>query len=355
MRYLGIDVHSKACVWCLLNAQGEIVEQGSTETTIPALQALVTRLGKDDELLAGQEVGAMAYLVHDALKEAGVRLLSFNAAHLRMIAASRKKTDRRDAYWIARALQTGMTPHEVYIPVGEVRELRGLLHRREVIQRDFVRWRHRAKSQLRASGLLVSPGLRNLRGAIAAQIESCTEGVDGLLLDGIGLCERNMELLSEELAHVDAQLRRRTEHIEAIQRLMTIPGVGDIVATTLYACIGDVTRFPNAKSLAAYVGLVPSVRQSADTNVLGRITKQGAPQLRRLLVQAAHAVSSRCQTDAARPIQSTYERIRGTRGRRKVALVALARHLLRLGYYILRDGTCYDAERLGAERTAAAA
>ena len=75
MRYLGIDVHSKACVWCLLNAQGEIVEQGSTETTIPALQALVTRLGKDDELLAGQEVGAMAYLVHDALKEAGVRLL----------------------------------------------------------------------------------------------------------------------------------------------------------------------------------------------------------------------------------------------------------------------------------------
>ena len=46
--------------------------------------------------------------------------------------------------------------------------------------------------------------------------------------------------------------------------------MGDIVATTLYACIGDVTRFPNAKSLAAYVGLVPSVRQSADTNVRGQ-------------------------------------------------------------------------------------
>lgn len=70
-------------MWCLLNAQDEIVEQGSTETTIPASQALVTRLGKDDELLAGQEVGAMAYLVHDTLKEAGVRLLSLNAAHLR--------------------------------------------------------------------------------------------------------------------------------------------------------------------------------------------------------------------------------------------------------------------------------
>lgn len=52
-------------MWCLLNAQGELVEQGSTETTIPGLQALVARLGKDD-LLAGLEVGAMTYLVHDA-------------------------------------------------------------------------------------------------------------------------------------------------------------------------------------------------------------------------------------------------------------------------------------------------
>lgn len=53
-------------MWCLLNAQGELVEQGSTETTIPGLQALVARLGKDDDLLAVLEVGAMTYLVHDA-------------------------------------------------------------------------------------------------------------------------------------------------------------------------------------------------------------------------------------------------------------------------------------------------
>lgn len=91
-------------------------------------------------------------------------------------AASRKKTDRRDTYWIARALQTGMTPHEVYIPVGEVRDLRRLLDSREVIQRDFVRWRHRATSQLRASGLLVSRGLRNLRGAIVLALGADSSG-----------------------------------------------------------------------------------------------------------------------------------------------------------------------------------
>lgn len=355
MRYLGIDVHSKASVWCLLDAQGEPIEQGSTETTIPTLRALVARLGKDDELLVGQEAGAMAYLVHDAIAGAGVRLLTFNPVHLRMIAASRKKTDRRDAYWLARALQTGMMPHPVYIPVGDVRELRGLLHRREVIQRDYLRWRNRAKAQMRASGVLVGQGVRCLKVAMDTHLEQCNEGVDGLLLDGIGLCERNMELLKEELDHMDAMLKRRTEGIDAIARLTTIPGVGDVVAMTIYAYVGDVTRFPNAKALAAYAGLVPSVRQSGNSTVHGRITKEGAPMLRRILVQAAHVVSNRCQGDEAKPFKDTFDRIRGTRGRKKIATVALARHLLRIAYYVLRDGTVYDAARLGVERLVAAA
>lgn len=101
---------------------------------------------------------------HDALTGAGVRLLTFNPTHLRIIAASRKKTDRRDAYWLARALQSGMMPHPVYIPGGAVRELRGLLHRREVIQRDYNRWKFRAKSQMRSSGILVGRGGPRARG-----------------------------------------------------------------------------------------------------------------------------------------------------------------------------------------------
>ena len=61
-----------------------------------------------------------------SVSAAGVTIQAFNANHLRMIAASRTKTDKHDAYWIARVLQTGMTPHPVYIPSGRVRELRRL-------------------------------------------------------------------------------------------------------------------------------------------------------------------------------------------------------------------------------------
>ena len=115
------------------------MEVGKEPTSVPELQKLVRRLGQSDQLLVGQEVGKMAYLVHDLVTAAGVKILSFNAWHLRMIASSRKKTDRRDAYSIAKALQTGMTPTPVHLPTGEVRELRNLISRREVAER--TRWR----------------------------------------------------------------------------------------------------------------------------------------------------------------------------------------------------------------------
>ena len=87
---------------------------------------------------------------------------------------------------------------------------------------------------------------------------------------------------------------------------------------------------------------------------VGRITKQGAPALRATLVQAAHVRLSRCRGPEALPLQAIGLRIRGTRGRRKIAVVAVARHLVRLAFYILRDGTTYEARRLETTMTPAA-
>src|SRR5262249_37559796 len=161
-------VHAASTVWCLLEAQGDVVGEGRTATTAAALTALMRELGPADELLAGQEVGTLTYLVHGAVTAAGGRLLSFNAAQLRMIAASRKKTDRRDAYWIAKALQSGMYPHPVYIPTGEIRELRALLSQRQVLHADYNRWRHRARTYLRAGGYPVAAGVAAVRAALVA-------------------------------------------------------------------------------------------------------------------------------------------------------------------------------------------
>ena len=220
MNYLGIDVHSAASVWCLLDQSGEQVERGRTPTTYPALRELASRLGDDAELLAGHEVGSQVYLVHDAISAAGVTIQAFNANHLRMIAASRKKTDKHDAYWIARALQTGMTPHPVYIPNGRVRELRRLLARRRMVMRD----------------------------------------------------------------------RKRPARI-------------------------------------------------------AHITKEGSGELRAIMTQAAH-IASFPRTKNADELRAYLERIRGNRGRKKIALTALARYMLSIAYHIWRDGTECEPKRM---------
>ena len=77
MKYLGIDVHSKASVWCLLDETGELAGSGKTNTSYEDLQQLVTTLRHDDELVVAQEVGTQAYLVHDAITAAGVPISSF--------------------------------------------------------------------------------------------------------------------------------------------------------------------------------------------------------------------------------------------------------------------------------------
>jgi transposase len=355
VKYLGMDVHAKSTVWSLLDASGEVEREGSIGTTAPALAALVQELAREEPILAGQEVGTMSYLVHDALSAIGTNVLSFNAAQLRMIAASRKKTDRRDAFWIGKALASGMYPHPVYIPTGEIRELRALLTRRRMLQTERNRWQYRARAALRASGRTLRTGGHSLRRSLKGYLEVAID-LNAPLRETLALCQRQEASLALELRLVDAELRRKARASDAIKRLETIPAVGDLVATTIYAWVGEIDRFPDAKSLAAYAGLVPSVYQSAASQRSGGITKQGSKALRSALVQSAHVLTNRCRTAAARPLQEIGQRVRTSRGRRKIATVALARHLLRIAYYVLRDGTTYDPKRLrGRNQESAAA
>jgi transposase len=344
MRYLGIDVHVKTSVWCLLDTKGEVVERGKTPTTAPKLTALVQRLSAEDEVLAGQEVGILSYFVHDVITAAGVKLLSFNAHHLRMISSSRRKTDRRDSYWIAKALQSGMMPHPVYIPTGEIRVLRGLLARRRALVVDRWRWLSRARAHLHAAGCKTPATAR----AVARLIDTALsepDGIDEYVAESLELCARMENVVSAELAHLEAQLRERVRQLDAVKRLMTIPAVGERVGLTIYAWVGDVSRFPNASQLASYAGLVPSSWQSAENHRTGGITKDGAKGLRSTLVQAGH-VLLRCQRPEAAPLKAVAQRVHATRARRKIAVVAAARHILRLAYYVLRDGTSYDPKLL---------
>lgn len=351
MRYLGLDVHTGATVWCLLDGAGEVAGRGKVATTAEELTRLVEQVDEGG-LTVGQEVGTMSYFVHDVLAAQGLSIQSFNAHALRMIASSRKKTDKRDAYWIAKALQTGMTPPAVYIPSGQVRRLRQLLSQREALGREQRRWLLRARTSARAAGYGASRA-RSPKAIYEALLQQ-PEGVPEDLAQLLERYDRMHTTLSDELAQLEATIRREAREVETIERLQTIPAVGFWVAVGIYAWVGDVHRFPNARSLAAYAGLVPSVWQSGAEQHSGAITKQGSPPLRRMLTQAGHVLLWRCRSKDAAPLKKTAARVHTTRKRKKIAVTAAARHILRIAYYVMRDGTCYDPQRLAAAEPQAA-
>jgi transposase len=271
MKYLGLDVHLKSTVWCLLDEDGVIAGHGQVETTRLGLQQLLSSLKEHGELLCGQEVGSLCYFVSDIFIECGVKLLTFNAYHLRMIASSRKKTDKRDAYWLAKALQTGMTPHPVYLPNGDVRELRGLLSQRQALSRERVRWRVRARRMVQAAGFKpASGGIAKVTKSLEDAL-STPQTLAPYLADGVQRSLRMETALALELKQIDKQLHGRAQSNDLVQRLMTIPGVGEQVALTLYATVGDISRFKSARELCSYAGLVPSVHQSAVDVLTGEV------------------------------------------------------------------------------------
>jgi transposase len=172
-------------------------------------------------------------------------------------------------------------------------------------------------------------------------------GLDEQLVAALKRYARLHETVASELTKLEATIRREARDIDAVQRLQTIPGVGPWVAMTIYAWVGDVTRFPSARRLGAYAGLVPSVWQSGNAAPrLGAITSQGSPLLRSMLVQSGHVLLARCRSAEAAPLRAIAVRVHTSRKRRKIAVVAAARHILRIAYYVLRDGTTYDPARL---------
>ena len=122
---------------------------------------------------------------------------------------------------------------------------------------------------------------------------------------------------------------------DEISILLTIPGIGYFSALLIYAEVGDINRFPNSKKLCSYAGLVPTVRQSGNKIIRGRITKEGNKLLRWVLVQCAHMAVRKDER-----LRQFYERIKAKKGHQK-AIVATARKLLTVIYACWKNKTPY--------------
>ena len=246
----------------------------------------------------------------------------------RAIAAARVKTDAVDAATLAQLLRAGLLP-EAYIAPRELRDVRELLRHRVAL----VAMRSAIKNRVHA--ILAKHGVTHehsdLFGKAGRQFLTTVElrQAPRQRLDSL------LALLEDFDREIDAyakEIDRQAKADERVKLLCQIHGVGRYTAMLIIAEIGDVRRFPTARHLCAWAGLTPTVRSSDGKARLGNISRQGSSILRWAVVEAATHVPTR-----GGPLREQFERIAKRRGR-KVARVAVARQILTLCYYGLRDG-----------------
>ena len=340
MHYCGLDVSMKSTHVYIENEQGRRVKRAVIGTTPEQVEAALTPYVARGLKVAIEAGGQTAWIV-DVARELGAKVHVVHPAKVKWIAESKKKTDRIDAELLADLLRIDALPEPVHVPTPRSRELRALL----VARRQLVRVRTQLINVVR--GLL-----RQQRVQVAARGLASRRGWEALgqaelpraLQEIVTAYAATVREITAAVKVIDERLAQRAKADPRVARLESIPGVGRVSAQTLVAAVDRIERFPRAKKLVAYSGLVPSVRASGERVEYGRITKQGRSEIRAVWVQAAHAALA-VKGAEARPLQQWCERIAKRRGK-KTALVALARKLLTIAYHLLREHTTYDPRRL---------
>lgn len=368
-RCAGLDVHKKSVVACRI----EPAEGGGWQKEIRRFGTMTDELLElTDWLRAGrtttvamESTGVYWKPVFNIL-ESEFEVMVVNARHIKYVPG--RKSDVRDAQWIAELLQHGLIKGS-YIPEAPQRDLRDLLRYRTSLVQERAREINRVQKVLEDANVKLSSVATNVLGVSGRQMleamvagkedpEALAQMAKGRLRAKIPQLERALKgqvrsshrlLLRLHLEHIDdisAKIGSLNEEIDRLivpfdekdelRRLDEIPGVGLEVAQVVLAELGvDMSRFPSAAHAASWAGLAPGKNESAGKNRSGKITP-GNPHLKPALVQAAHAASRTKDNYLA----AQFRRLAARRGKKRAA-IAVAHSILVIAYHMLRDGTEY--------------
>ena len=326
MNSVGIDLHRKRSHIAALDERGSELFSRRIANDPDTFVALLGELDGESKIALEATYG-WEWLA-DLLEEAGYELHLAHPLRTKAIASARVKTDAVDARTLAQLLRADLLP-EAYVAPRELRDLRDLLRQRVVLTQMRTALKNRVHALLARQG--IQRAHADLFGAGGRRFLDELE----LRPDPRGRLETLLRLIADFDREIDAlahEIDRRAKHDPRVDVLCQIYGIGRYLGMLIVAEIGAIERFPSARHLCAWAGLTPTVRSSDARARLGHISHQGSAALRWALVEAAQKA---CQGGG--PLRQDFERIAKRRGR-KIAKVAVARKLLTLCYYGLRDG-----------------
>jgi transposase len=328
-RFVGLDVHKHSIMVAAVDKEQETLLRPRRVALPEFLNWAQTHLQPTDAVVLEASVNAGP--LYDQLAPLVASVTVAHPLLVKAISAAKVKTDARDSTTLARLLAAGLIP-AVWVPPPHVRDLRMLLAHRQRLIRQRTQTQNRLHSILQAHQVLPPAG----HSPFAASQRAWWESLPLSALEQLRV--RQDVLLLDQFDPLVAELDAQLVHLSMTEPwaaqtpfLIQLPGIGVIIALTLLAAIGDITRFPSAKKLVGYSGLGAGVHASGQTYQTGRITKQGRRELRTTMIEAAWVA-----VEHHPHWKTQFERLTGSIGKRK-AIVAIARKLLVAVWHVLTE------------------
>jgi transposase len=382
-RCAGLDVHKKTVVACVLRS----VQQGMVDKEVRTFGTMLTDLQTLSDWLvecgcthvAMEATGVFWKPIYNVLEQRSeLELLVVNAHHLKTVPG--RKTDVKDAEWIATLLRHGLVRASL-IPDRHQRELRELTRYRTALVRQRADEVNRLQKTLEGANIKLAGVLTDVTGVSGQRIlealigegdndpqqlaelaharvlkhkrAALEQAVAGRLTDVLRFVVQqqlqHLHDLEEQIAACDAKIEEQLRPFASeLERLDSITGVGQRTAQVILVEVGLVIeRFPSARHVAAWAGMAPGNRQSGGKRQHAR-TRKGSPWLRGALTEAAWA-ASKSKHDGYLP--ALFRRLSTRRGKKR-ALVAVGHSILVTAYYLLTRGGRYEdlGERYFDER-----
>lgn len=265
----------------------------------------------------------------------------------------KRKTDRDDALKLAQLSAMNQLP-VVHLPTEDVREWRSLIQFRQKLVARRTRIKNHIRSILDRQGEVMFPGkggwTKTAVKLLHALAEPTADGTRAMWQFELSVELVQYEAVLDAIMNVEYELDQLATSDERVKRLRTIPGVGPRLAEMVVAVIDDPKRFKNGKQVGAYVGLVPRLYESGSMSRQGKISGQGHKHLRALLVEVSWLGLRHNAW-----MREVYEQVRrGSKTRKKIAIVAVARRLLIRCWAMLRDETNWSPPAMGESAVRAA-
>ncbi|TDL72078.1 IS110 family transposase [Rhodococcus qingshengii] len=362
-RACGLDVHKDNITACIMTTEGKEIQTFSTKTVF--LLKLMDWIKENNCTHVAMESTSVYWKpIVNLLESDGIEFLVVNAQHMKALPG--RKTDVKDAEWIAQLLRYGLLKAS-FIPDRNQRELRELVRYRRSIIEERARQHNRIQKVLEGANIKLGSVVSDIMGVSSKDmLRAIADGEDDpeklanfarrtmkkkkeeleLALQGyvnphqrlmLKTILNHIDFLSEQIEMLDQEIAQRvSSYQEDIERLDSIPGIATRMAVQILAEIGtDVgSQFPTAAHLCSWAALVPGHNESAGKRKSSR-SKKGNKYLRSALTEAAQSVRG-----SKNYLGALYRRTAGRKGKKKAAIV-VAHAMLRIAYYLLTRKEMY--------------